>query len=359
MSVLTASPTLGDVLKHELNANVQREIVTIKQSAALTLGTVLGQLTQDTVTATAGESNTGDGTFAATPTLGAQAAVGAYLLTLTGPGPGVAATGTSAAGTGNTGDGTITASPVTGVGAKVGVYRLTCIEPTTNVGTFVVEDPDGITIGIATVAVAFTTHLTCTIADGSTDFVAGDAFTITVAAANSGTFSLRTPSGLFLPAGTVAVAYASLHLNFTLADGSTDFAVDDAFTITVAGSGKYVAAPDTAVDGSAVAAGVLLVAADASAGDVTDAVVLVRGQAIVADAAWSTPPRSTPPPRRRSRKTSLPPVASSLAPPSDPSPAIQERFHVCDHQPLRYGGLFPRRDDRGHQHPAQCLHSPR
>ena len=57
MPVLTMSPTLGDVLKYELNPNVQREKVTIKQSAALALGTVLGKLTKDTVAVAAGGSN--------------------------------------------------------------------------------------------------------------------------------------------------------------------------------------------------------------------------------------------------------------------------------------------------------------
>lgn len=88
---------------------------------------------------------------------------------------------TPAAVAGNVGNGTIGAV-TTGAGAKPGVYRLTCIEPATNAGKFTVEDPDGIEIGVATVAVAFTGILGFTIADGATDFASGDAFTITVAA---------------------------------------------------------------------------------------------------------------------------------------------------------------------------------
>jgi hypothetical protein len=116
-----------------------------------------------------------------------------------------AATGAAVAG--NTGNGTITAAPTVGAAAKVGVYRLVCIEPATNVGKFTVEDPDGINIGVATVAVEFTTHLTFTIADGATDFVSGDAFTITVAAGSEkwvqysdtgGATGLATPAGLLL-----------------------------------------------------------------------------------------------------------------------------------------------------------------
>lgn len=88
----------------------------------------------------------------------------------------------AAAVAGNTGNGTMgTVTP--GAGAKVGVYKLTIIEPASDAGAFVVEDPDGITVGHGTVAVAFSGGgLGFTLADGATNFVAGDQFTMTVAA---------------------------------------------------------------------------------------------------------------------------------------------------------------------------------
>lgn len=133
---------VSDFLKFEGDRGYSREQVTILAGSgsarALTAGMVLGRITK------------------------------------------AAATGAAVAG--NTGNGTITASPTVGAAAKVGTYRLVCIEPATNVGKFQVEDPDGIVIGVATVAVEFTTHLTFTIADGATDFVSGDSFTIVVAA---------------------------------------------------------------------------------------------------------------------------------------------------------------------------------
>jgi head decoration protein D len=122
---------------------------------------------------------------------------------------------TPAAVAGNTGNGTI-ASATVGVGAKAGVYRAVCIEPATDLGKFVIEDPDGITVGVATVG---------------TQFVGGG-------------------------------------LTFTVADGSTDFASGDAFTITVAaGSGKYTPAPASAADGSNVALAVTLYEVDATSAD--------------------------------------------------------------------------------------------
>jgi hypothetical protein len=80
----------------------------------------------------------------------------------------------------NTGNGTMGAVTVS-AGAKQGVYTLTIIEPGANVGTFIVTDPDGDQIGDGVVGSAFSAGgLAFTLADGSTDFVAGDSFAITV-----------------------------------------------------------------------------------------------------------------------------------------------------------------------------------
>ena len=91
-----------------------------------------------------------------------------------------AAAGAGAAGA-NTGDGTI-GTVTLGDDAKEGVYRVVFIEPTTNLGTFVVTDPDGIVIGQGVVGTAFAGPINFTIADGATDFVSGDGFKVTVAA---------------------------------------------------------------------------------------------------------------------------------------------------------------------------------
>jgi len=91
-----------------------------------------------------------------------------------------AATATSPALGTNTGNGTMGTVTVS-AGAKAGNYTLTIIEPGANVGTFIVLDPDGIQIGDGVVGSAFSAGgLAFTLADGATDFVAGDSFTITV-----------------------------------------------------------------------------------------------------------------------------------------------------------------------------------
>lgn len=140
MTVLTQGIQTGEWLLSEAEGQRSRDAgtVTVAGSVALPSGTVLGRLTVGAATAAAVAGNTGNGTM-----------------------------------------GAVTVS----AGAKPGVYKLTIVEPGTNVGAFIVEDPDGINIGHGNVASAFSAGgLAFTLADGSTDFAAGDQFTITVAA---------------------------------------------------------------------------------------------------------------------------------------------------------------------------------
>ncbi|ABA78913.1 head decoration protein [Rhodobacter sphaeroides] len=81
------------------------------------------------------------------------------------------------------GKGTLTlAAPPVGPGAKAGVYKVVIVEPATNAGAFVVEDPSGVIVGNGTVGVAFTGEIKFTLADGATDWAAGDFVTVTVPA---------------------------------------------------------------------------------------------------------------------------------------------------------------------------------
>lgn len=94
----------------------------------------------------------------------------------------------SAAVAGNTGNGTI-GSVTADADVAAGVYRISCIEPAADGGTFQVENPSGVVVGTAVVGVAFNGPVNFTIADGATDFAAGDAFTVTVSyAAGSGKY---------------------------------------------------------------------------------------------------------------------------------------------------------------------------
>lgn len=82
---------------------------------------------------------------------------------------------------GNTGNGTFGGTPVISSGAKEGTYRVEVTDAATNGGRFIVEDPDGNTVGAGSVAVAFSAGgVAFTLGDGSTDFAVGDGFTFTV-----------------------------------------------------------------------------------------------------------------------------------------------------------------------------------
>lgn len=82
-----------------------------------------------------------------------------------------------------TGNGVMTlATPDTSDSVLEGAYKVVFIEPAANLGTFQVWRPDGSYDGSGVVGTAYTGSIKFTIADGSTDFIAGDTFTVTVTA---------------------------------------------------------------------------------------------------------------------------------------------------------------------------------
>lgn len=104
---------------------------------------------------------------------------------------------------GNTGNGTVTAATVVDgpVVPLVGAYVLRCTAAVTHGGTFRLEDPNGaivatglaMTAGAGAATVIEVAGLRFTVTDGSTDFAVGDLFTLTVAA--DGTLVPYNPAG--------------------------------------------------------------------------------------------------------------------------------------------------------------------
>jgi hypothetical protein len=77
------------------------------------------------------------------------------------------------------------------------------------------------------------------------------------ATTDAATFAVFDPLGRRMADAATDAAYDNGEIAFTIADGATDFIVGDAFTITVPeGSGEFVELSLTAVDGSARPAGV-------------------------------------------------------------------------------------------------------
>jgi hypothetical protein len=141
MTTLTEAPHPGSFLISEEDHFHTRDAALIALSQTLKAGQVLGRrgvIAGITSSAAADASNTGNGTF----TLDATAPVAAS--------------------------------------ARNGVYRAICVAVATNSGTFAVFDPNGIEIGRVAVGATFNNQIKFVIADGATDFAAGDAFSVTV-----------------------------------------------------------------------------------------------------------------------------------------------------------------------------------
>ena len=104
------------------------------------------------------------------------------------------------------------------------------------------------------------------------------AYTLTFLTAT--TFTVGDPNGVALPNG-VNGAYTDAQINFTITAGGTAFVAGDGFTITVAaGSGKWTQVGPANVDGSQAAAGVCILAGNPTSAD-TLSVAVTRGPAIL------------------------------------------------------------------------------
>lgn len=91
-------------------------------------------------------------------------------------------TSSVAADAANTGNGVFTLDVTTPVlaGAKNGDYRVVCEGVASNLGSFQVFDPAGRELGRVAVGATFANEIKFAIADGATDFASGDAFTVKV-----------------------------------------------------------------------------------------------------------------------------------------------------------------------------------
>lgn len=99
------------------------------------------------------------------------------------------------AGAGNAGNGAFGA-PVIAANTKPGVYRVTITAAAANAGEFQVEDPDGQIVGNGNVAAAFNKGgIQFTIADGAVDFAVNDYFTLNISYAG-GQLTPYNPTGV-------------------------------------------------------------------------------------------------------------------------------------------------------------------
>ena len=210
---------------------------------------------------------------------------------------------------GNTGNGTC-GTVTSQTGEQVGTYTISFTAAT----AFNVLDPKGVLVGTGVTGTAFANQIGFTITAGGTAFAAGDSFTVAVPpgaytanAGNTGNgtcgaitakagiqagtytgeffaatkFTLFDPSGRFVGEGTTGTAFSN-QLGFTITAGGTAFVLGDGFTIAVQpGNGNVTPLNLSAVDGSAVAMGVVVKATTVPAA-ASAPVVVVERQAVLA-----------------------------------------------------------------------------
>jgi len=287
MTVLTEKGHAGGYLVWEASVAMSREIGTIT-GGDYEAGTVLGKILLGTVSRTALQGNHGNGTLtlAATP-LGTGAKQGNYAVTCTGGAFSVAAPSL-----GGGGNGTCTlANPAYGTGVKAGTYKVRCTEKTTDSGEFEVIRPDGSNAGFAVVGTAFTGEIKFTIADGTSDFDQTSEWSIVVTASvptDGGSFSVVDPDGLQIGTATVGAAFTG-PINFTIADGSTDFQVGDGWTVAVpAGSLSYTQHDPSAHNGAEIAVAVLFDGVKAAVSPVKQTITARDTVVNVSELVWKT-----------------------------------------------------------------------
>ena len=209
-----------------------------------------------------------------------------------------------------------------GPDVQTGSYVIT-LTATSSTAAFSVTAPDGTVLPTGNVGTAYTsTHLSFLISNAGT-MTTGDVFTVVVTAGGTpvlvgtgtgvvsafslgpdaqngayrvqvlatsatGEFEVIAPDGSKLKRGQIATAYASSHVNFTLANGGT-MTSGDYFNIVVAnGSGKYVALTPTTYDGRHIAAAIAAVTSDATSADQDFAVITRDAEVSSALLGWGS-----------------------------------------------------------------------
>lgn len=115
---------------------------------------------------------------------------------------------------------------------------------------------------------------------------------VTEAATNAGTFSVYAPlTGEFIADVTVGGGATSVanYFTITIADGSTDFVVGDNFTVTIQlPVPKWTQHDASAINGSQVAAGILYNDVDASSSDLAATIFTRMGEVFDGKLTWKT-----------------------------------------------------------------------
>lgn len=234
---------------------VQTEDITIQLGLSLIRGSVLGKVTADAGSAPS-VVGTGNGVMS-TPSAQRNSKIGSYVAEcveaiahggrFSVADPDGRAMPDAYAGTfQGTGDGTLTLLKAGRKLKRNGVYSVKVTTAVANGGVFTITDPDGVVIGTATIPpgagndIAFVhDQISFLLTDGTTDFLLDDEFSV--------------------------APYKNDQIGFDITDGSTDFIVGDTFTITVAVGSRECKLVDSSLsDGAQDVYAVLSEAVDAT-----------------------------------------------------------------------------------------------
>lgn len=278
---LTETTHAGGHILSEPDGNRGRENGTLASGQNLAAGAVLGRITK---VQAAGPiptiSGTGTGAMTAL-SFGPDVQVGVYTITLL-------ATSATAAYSVTAPDGTVLPNGAVGT-AYVSTHASFLIS---SAGTMTIGDSYALTVTAAGVPAIVGTGTGVMSAISLGPDAQNGGYRINVLATSAtGEFEVLAPDGTKLKRGQIATAYASSHINFTIANGGT-MTAGDYYNIVVAkpasGSDKFTALAPTTYNGSHIAAGVLYAAVDATSA-ATPCVVSVRNTALNAnELVWPT-----------------------------------------------------------------------
>lgn len=278
---LTETTHAGGHILSEPDGNRGRENGTLITGQDLAAGTVLGRITK---VQAAGPipaiSGTGTGAMTAL-SFGPDVQVGVYTITLL-------ATSATAAYSVTAPDGTVLPNGAVGT-AYVSTHASFLIS---SAGTMTIGDSYALTVTAAGVpAIVGTGSGVMSAISLGPDAQNGGYRVNILATSATGEFEVIAPDGTKLKRGQIATAYASSHINFTIANGGT-MTAGDYYNIVVAkpaaGSDKFTVLAPTTYNGSHIAAGVLYAAVDATSAD-KPCVVTVRNTSLnLNDLVWPT-----------------------------------------------------------------------
>lgn len=281
MTTYTETNHAGGFICGESPDMLSRKAGTLITGQNLIAGAVLGQITKVQAAAPI-PAIVGTGTGAMTAlSLGPDVQVGAYAIVLL-------ATSATAAFSVTAPDGTVLPNGVVGT-AYVSTHASFLIS---SAGTMTIGDSYALTVTAAGVPaiVGTGTGLMSAISLGPDAQNGGYRVNI-LATSATGEFEVIVPDGTKLKRGQIATAYASSHINFSIANGGT-MTAGDYYNIVVAkpaaGSDKFTVLAPTTYNGSHIAAGVLFADTDATSAD-KPITVIYRNAAVNEDElVWPT-----------------------------------------------------------------------